>query len=55
MSDPHDYADTWAKYLLEEKEKGIISSVTFCTTDTDVLVSFNSQITKEFLKDTLKD
>ena len=55
MSDPHDYADTWAKYLLEEREKGIISSVTFCTTDTDVLVSFNSQITKEFLKDTLKD
>lgn len=55
MVDAHDYADVWAKYLLEEKGKGIISSVTFCTVDTDTLVSFNNQITKEFLKDTLKD
>ncbi len=55
MIDPHDYAEIWAKNLIEESEKGIISNFTFCTTDTDTLVSFNNQISKEFLKDTLKD
>ena len=55
MIDPHDYAEVWAKNLIAESEKGIISNFTFCTTDTDTLVSFNNQITNEFLKDTLKD
>ena len=55
MIDPHNYAELWSKYLLQEKDKGVISNFTFCTTDTDTLVSFNNQISNDFLKDTLKD
>lgn len=54
VSDPHDYADVWAKHLLEEMNSGIIANFTFCTTDTDTLVSFNDQLTKSFLDDVLK-
>ena len=53
ISDPHDYAAVWAKYLLAEMTNGIIASFTFCTTDTDTLVSFNDQLTKSFLYDSM--
>lgn len=53
MDDPHDYADIWSKHLLEDASKGIISNVTFCTTDTDTLVSFNNTLTNAFLDEVL--
>lgn len=54
MDDAHDYADVWSKHLLEDASKGIIANVTFCTTDTDTLVSFNNNLTNAFLGEVLK-
>lgn len=48
FDDPHDYAKLWTKHLFDEKDK-ILTRLLFCTSDPNVLVSFNAQVKEDLL------
>lgn len=48
FKDPYEYAKIWAKYLFSDKsDAGILHRVVFSTTDTDVMVQFNGELSKQ--------